>query len=185
MEKISAAVAGATGLVGGFVLRRLLDDPAVERVIAPTRRPLPPHPKLSNPILPGLQGPVWPEMPLLDEAYCCLGTTRAKTGSDAAYLAVDRDLTAAFMRAAKAARARRFGLVSSVGADERSRFLYLRTKGASEALARGLGFDGVVVVRPSFLLGERVEFRPAEKLWIPVFRLLGPSSSARSRNTAR
>lgn len=171
MPNITAAVAGATGLVGSRVLKRLLDDPAVARVIAPTRRPLPPHPKLVNPILPGLSAPSWPEMPPLDEAYCCLGTTRAKAGSDAAYLAVDRGLTAAFARAAKAAGARRFGLVSSVGADPRSRFLYLRTKGQTEALASGLGFESVVIARPSFLLGERAEFRPAEKFWIPFFLL--------------
>lgn len=171
MRDITAAVAGATGLVGSRVLKRLLDDPAVSRVIAPTRRALPPHHKLVNPTLPGLSAPSWPEMPPLDEAYCCLGTTRAKAGSDAAYLAVDRDLTAAFARAAKTAGARRFGLVSSVGADPRSRFLYLRTKGQAEALASGLGFENVVIARPSFLLGKRAEFRPAEKFWIPFFLL--------------
>jgi len=42
--KLTAAVAGATGLVGGRALRRLLDDPAVARVIAPTRRARTPAP---------------------------------------------------------------------------------------------------------------------------------------------
>ena len=39
-------LAGATGLVGRQVLALLLDDPRVKRVVAPTRRPLPPHRKL-------------------------------------------------------------------------------------------------------------------------------------------
>lgn len=174
METLKAAVAGATGLVGSRVLRRLLDDPAVARVTAPTRRPLPPHPKLDNPLLADRAGGEWPLTPPLDEAYACLGTTRAKAGSDAAFRAVDLDLTASFARAVKAAGARRFGLVSSIGADARSRFLYPRTKGEAEAVASGLGFESTVVARPSFLLGDRAEFRPAEKLLIPAFLLLGP-----------
>jgi uncharacterized protein YbjT (DUF2867 family) len=161
VSRITAAVAGATGLVGNFLLRRLLDDPEVERVIAPTRRPLPVHPKLSNPIFDGTS---WPALPPLDEAYGCLGTTRKKAGGDEAFRAVDLTLTRSFARAAKAAGARRFGLVSSLGADARSRSLYLRTKGEAEAAVSGSGFECVAVVRPSFLIGERVEPRPAEAL---------------------
>ena len=42
---------GATGLVGQLVLRRLLAAARVARVIAPTRRPLAPHPRLLNPVV--------------------------------------------------------------------------------------------------------------------------------------
>jgi uncharacterized protein YbjT (DUF2867 family) len=171
LSKITAAVAGATGLVGGFVLRLLLDDPAVERVIAPTRRPLAAHPKLDNP---AFDGAAWPALPPLDEAYGCLGTTRKAAGSDAAFRAVDLELTRRFALAAKAARARRFGLVSSAGADARSRFLYMRTKGEAEAAASSCGFESTVIVRPSFLLGDRAESRPGEKFAIGAFRALEP-----------
>jgi uncharacterized protein YbjT (DUF2867 family) len=169
--KLYAAVAGASGLVGGRVLSRLLEDPEVRRVIAPTRRPLPPHPKLVNP---SLRAGTWPAFPPLDEAYCCLGTTRAKAGSDAAFRAVDLDLTRAFARAVKMAGARRFGLVSSVGADAASKHLYLRTKGQAEAEIAAAGFESVVIVRPSFLIGERVESRPAEKLATTLFEAFAP-----------
>lgn len=169
MERIAAAVAGATGLVGGRVLARLLDDPAVARVVAPTRRPLTPHPKLVNP---RTSGPAWPDLAPLDEAYACLGTTMAKSGSPAAFRAVDLELTRAFALAAKAAGARRFGLVSSTGADARSRFLYPRVKAEAEAAVAAAGFASVVVARPSFLLGERAEERPGEKAALAVFSLL-------------
>lgn len=98
MERISAAVAGATGLVGGRVLALLLADPAVTRVVAPTRRPLPPHPKLENP---SFDGRAWPALGTLDEAYGCLGTTMAKAGSESAFRAVDLELTRSFAAAAK------------------------------------------------------------------------------------
>lgn len=171
MSGLRAAVAGATGLVGARLLARLLDDPEVARVVAPTRRALPPHPKLDNPIL---RGGAWVLPAGLDEAYSALGTTRAKAGSDAAFRAVDLDLTRDFARAAKAAGARRFGLVSSIGADARSRALYLRTKGEAEAACAGCAFESLVVARPSFLLGDRAEERPAERAAIVVFRALDP-----------
>jgi uncharacterized protein YbjT (DUF2867 family) len=168
--KIAAAVAGATGLVGGRVLRRLLEDPAVGRVVAPTRRPLPPHPKLENPIAAGS----WPAFEGLDEAYGCLGTTRKDAGSAEAFRAVDLDLAVAFARAAKAGGARRFGLVSSAGADAGSFFLYPRTKGEAEKAVAGLGFETCVIARPSLLLGERATPRPAERIGEAALALASP-----------
>lgn len=168
--KLTAAVAGATGLVGGRVLRRLLDDPAVERVIAPTRRALPPHPKLDNPLI--TSG--WPVLPPLDEAYGCLGTTRKDAGSADAFRAVDFDLAVAFACAAKTAGARRFGLVSSSGANAGSALLYPRVKGEAEKAVAGMGFETVVIARPSLLLGERAKPRAAEKLGEAALTLARP-----------
>jgi uncharacterized protein YbjT (DUF2867 family) len=164
-------VAGASGLVGGRILKLLLEDSEVARVVAPTRRPLPEHPKLENPLL---SGPTWPALPRLDEAYACLGTTRAKAGSAEAFRAVDLDLTVSFARAAKAAGARRLGLVSSVGADARSRLLYSRTKGEAEHAAQSIGFESLVIARPSLLLGERAEPRAGELVGEAALRVLAP-----------
>lgn len=163
-----AALAGASGLVGGFLLQRLLEDPATASVCAPTRAPLPPHPKLLNPRVEG----GW-ALPPVDEAYCALGTTLKKAGSPEAFRAVDLDLVAAFAKAARAAGARRFGLVSAVGADPRSRLLYSRVKGEAER-AVSSGFECVVIARPSILLGPRAEHRPAERLGISLALALRP-----------
>lgn len=164
------ALAGATGLVGGRTLERLLDDPAVTRVIAPTRRPLPARPKLDNPDL----ASGWPALSGVDEAYACLGTTRKDAGSDEAFRAVDLDLTVAFARAARAGGARRLGLVSSLGADAGSSLLYPRTKGEAEKAAAGLGFESTVIVRPSLLLGERARPRAGERIGEAVLSLASP-----------
>lgn len=175
--KITAAVAGATGLVGGSVLRRLLADDAVERVIAPTRRALPPHPKLDNPLITAS----WPALSGVDEAYGCLGTTRKIAGSDEAFRAIDFDLAVAFARAAKAGGAKRFGLVSSLGADAKSSLLYPRVKGEAENAAAGLGFETIVIARPSLLLGDRSTPRSAEKIGELALTLIGPLLRGRFR----
>ena len=41
---------GSSGLVGKNVLAQALAHPAVISVVAPTRQPLAPHPKLTNPV---------------------------------------------------------------------------------------------------------------------------------------
>lgn len=166
------ALAGSTGLVGSFLLERLLADDAVARVIAPARRARPARPKLDAPLLSGRE---WPAPGAsLDEAYCALGTTRADAGSDAAFRAVDFDLAVSFARAAKAAGARRFGLVSSVGADAQSPFLYPRVKGEAERAIAGLGFESFVIARPALLLGARAVPRAKERLAEGAFVLLSP-----------
>jgi len=79
-------LAGATGLTGEHLLDRLLNEPTISRVLAPTRRPLAEHPHLENPVgdpavfLPQLAGRV-------DIAYCCLGTTLKQAGSESAFRA--------------------------------------------------------------------------------------------------
>ncbi len=43
-------VTGATGLVGSYLLRLLVDDPRIDEIIAPTRRALPVMNKVINPV---------------------------------------------------------------------------------------------------------------------------------------
>lgn len=165
----SAVVAGGSGLVGSFLLRELLSDPAYSKVVALVRRGLPlAHRKLEQI---SVDFDALPALPKVDEAFCCLGTTRAKAGSAVAFRKIDLDAVAAFARAAGAAGAKQFFLVSSSGANKNSWFLYPRTKGQAERAVAGLAYVGVHVFRPSLLLGERAERRRGERL---AQVLLGP-----------
>lgn len=164
-----ALVAGGTGLVGGFLLRELIADPEYSKVVAVVRRGL----TISNRKLEQLAVDFdeLPPLPRADEAYCCLGTTKAKAGSAEAFKKVDLQAVVNFARAASAAGAKRFFLVSSSGANARSFFLYPRTKGEAEKAVFGFPFLSVDVFRPSLLLGERSERRPMEHL---AQKLLAP-----------
>ena len=148
-------IAGATGLVGSAALSLALADERVEKVIAPTRQPLPAHPKLINPLMaqwdPQVQSSEWP----IDGALCALGTTRAKAGSAAAFRAVDLDLVLSIASWLRSVGVERFALTSSLGANSRSPVLYSRTKGEAEEAIERLNFPSLTILRPGFLDGER------------------------------
>ena len=160
---------GATGLVGQSVLTHALADPRISRLVAPTRHPLPPHPKLANPgvdfdALP-VDAPWW----AVDGVICTLGTTIKKAGSQPAFRLVDHDYPLAVATLARRRGTASFALVSSVGANAASRTFYLRTKGETERDLAALNFPSLTILRPSFIGGARAERRPAEALALRVF----------------
>jgi uncharacterized protein YbjT (DUF2867 family) len=169
----SAVVAGGTGLVGGILLRLLGGDATYHRVTSLVRRQVPAPPGVASHQVDfeRLDELVLPDV---DDAFCCLGTTRRAAGSAAAFRRVDLDYIVAFARLAKRAGARRFLLVSSIGASPNSRFLYPRTKGECEAAITAIGFATVVIVRPSFLVGARAQPRAGEAAALRVGQLIRP-----------
>ncbi len=168
-------LAGASGLVGTSALDALLDAPDIGRVFAITRRPLGrEHPRLANRTvkfdtmesqLKGLTCHV---------AVCCLGTTIRQAGSAAAFRRVDVDYVLAFARTAKAAQAQRFVVVSSAGADTRSKNFYLRTKAEMEEAVANVGFASLDILQPGPLLGLRSQMRPLELGALLVMPLVNP-----------
>ena len=169
----TAWIAGASGLVGSELLALLLADAEFGTVVSLGRKQLAvAHAKLVQREVDfaalEVQGIAAP-----DVAFCALGTTIGKAGSQQAFRAVDHDAVIAFAKAALAAGARCFALVSALGADPRSRIFYNRVKGETEADLRALGFASLVIAQPSLLLGDRVESRPTERALVVASRFLG------------
>lgn len=155
---------GATGLVGSHVLELALSDPRVSGVTAPTRRPLPPQPGLSAPIMDFDELPQDPSIWTADAVVCALGTTLKTAGSRDRFYRVDHDYPLEIARLAKAHGARTFVLNSAKGADVKSLFFYSRVKGETERDILALHFERTVLVRPGLIDGPRPEPRPME-LW--------------------
>src|SRR5690606_29206100 len=164
-------LAGATGLTGEHLLDRLLSEPTVARVLAPTRRPLAAHPNLENPVgdlqslLPQLSGQV-------DTAFCCLGSTIKRAGSQEAFRAVDHDLVLAFARRARELGARHLVVISALGANPNSSVFYNRVKGETAEALTAMDWPQLTIARPSLLLGARREFRLGERLAAVLLRWL-------------
>ena len=173
MAARSAAIAGATGLVGGHLLEQLLADPAYERVVVLVRTPpARSHGKLEvrqvdfdriGEQARGLE---------VQDVYCALGTTIKKAGSPEAFRKVDFEYVHELAKAVRPS-AEQFLLVSALGASAKSSVFYNRTKGEVEAAVAALSFRGTHVFRPSFLEGERTERRIGEKIGIAFGHVVG------------
>lgn len=181
-------VLGGTGAVGSAVLKQALADNTIAEVIAPTRRPLPPHPKLSNPQLDFANLPphfkdanVDLQIALsCDAVICALGTTRKQAGSREAFAAVDKTLVIALAQLARSGGASVFALNSSLGASPKGSF-YLRIKFEVEQAILSLGFEHTIIVRPSLIDTDRAGSRPLEHLGLMLFRVTKPLIPRRFR----
>jgi uncharacterized protein YbjT (DUF2867 family) len=176
-DRTNVVIAGASGVVGSRALRYLLSRDDVGSVAAVGRRVLPiQHEKLVSRIVDfRSKTAIASEIPDgTAVAICCLGTTLKQAGSKDAFRAVDHDAVVALAEAARERGARRFVLVSSIGADPRSRNFYLRTKGETEEALERLGYQQLTVLRPSFIddEGTRGEYRTGERLTLPLARIV-------------
>ncbi|WP_427912802.1 nucleoside-diphosphate sugar epimerase [Ramlibacter sp. MMS24-I3-19] len=184
MPTRTALLAGATGLVGRGILAGLLADPQVTDVHTLGRRDdHTPHPKLAHH---RVDFAALPPLPAVDEVYLALGTTIKVAGSRPAFRAVDYEANLAVAKAALSAGARRLGLVSAMGADAHSSVFYNRVKGELEDALGALGYEGLVIARPSFLHGDRSSLgqpeRGGEKLALRISTWLRPVIPANYRS---
>jgi uncharacterized protein YbjT (DUF2867 family) len=174
MTTLRLLLVGATGAVGREVLAQALADPSVGEVVALTRRPLAAAPRLCNVVVDFDRLPEDAPWWAVDAVICTLGTTLRAAGSQAGFVAVDRDLPLRIAQLARAAGATRFALNSSLGADAASKNFYLRTKGEAEDAIARLGYPGYTIVRPALIDTNRVERRPVEALSLALLRPLRP-----------
>ena len=93
-----------------------------------------------------------------------IGATRAQFGPGVSYETADIGTTQLLATAAKQAKAKRFVLLSSVGASEKSGVAYLRAKAAAEKIIINSGLDWIIL-RPSAIVGPG---RAWPRLYIPI-----------------
>jgi uncharacterized protein YbjT (DUF2867 family) len=172
----TAVLLGASGLVGGFCLGALMDDPCYSRVMLFGRRQLPAltRAKVRQRVA-DLESLKAEDFAGAQDIFIALGTTIRKAGSQAEFRRIDLEMPLHLAAAAVRGGAEQLVVVSSVGADPRSGNFYLRTKGGLEQELAKLPFKAIHILRPSLLIGKRQEFRLGEALamWIaPALDLL-------------
>ena len=173
LERRSALLVGATGLIGSLVLQRLLDVSAYRSVTVWARRPLAMHAA-------GLRTEVFDFEEMAshkvqaEDVFCCIGTTMKHARTREFFRRVDHDYPVALAQAAARGGAKRLLVVSSLGADPSSRVFYNRVKGEMEAGVAAAGVPATIFFRPTLLRGQRDEFRLGERIGQVVGDLLGP-----------
>jgi uncharacterized protein YbjT (DUF2867 family) len=172
-----ATLIGSTGLTGSFLVRQLLADPAITKVISISRKPLKiSNAKLTEVLVSDLAQLASIETKICGDLYfCCLGTTIKAAGSKENFEKVDHAAIADFAAIAKANDANSFTFVSAMGANAHSMLFYNQVKGRTEDDVKALGLRSLIIFRPALLLGPRYEFRLAEriatKMLVPLVRI--------------
>lgn len=164
-----AIIIGASGLIGKALTTELLNDIRYSEIILLVRKPLElSHQKLKQVVF-NFEAP---DSSVLnaDELFCCLGTTIKTAGSKEAFYKVDYHYVVNTAKAARANGVKKMEVISSMGADKNSSIFYSKVKGEMEDALSALGFDELVIVHPSLLLGNRTEFRLGETIskWLMI-----------------
>ena len=186
MSNKTALLFGATGLVGSHLLKHLIKDERYDYVRIFVRKPLSIlNGKVQQHVIDFGHLENGKQLITGDDLFCCLGTTIRKAGNQEAFRAIDYGLTVKLAEIVSTNLVGGFYVISSIGVDSKSRNFYLRTKGEMERDVRNFKFDRLAILRPSFLLGKRNEFRLGEsvaKVLAPVFNpfLLGTLKKYRS-----
>src|ERR1700688_2783393 len=189
------AIVGASGMVGGYALRYLLEDPAVGAVTSIGRRNLGgSHPKLTEILHPDFAdcSPLADALTGHEAAVFCLGTY---TGAvpDAELHRITVDCTVEFARVLRASSPNAtFAFLSRSGADPtgRSRMAFARYKGEAEKALSAAGFPHVDIFRPAYIYPVQRRREPSFSYRLlraiyPAFRILFPNQVIRADDLAR
>ena len=169
----TAILIGATGLVGSHLLQVLLEDNRYDSVLVFHRRSTGiSHPKLTEHIIDFDEPEKWKRLVTGDHLFSALGTTLKKAGSKDAQYKIDYTYQFEAAEIASDSGISGYVLVSSLGADEDSNSFYTRIKGELDEAVQKLNFETTLILRPSFLDGNRDEFRLGERIGIVAAKVL-------------
>ena len=161
----AALVIGSTGLVGQALLEQLIVAEEISQVITLTRRPIEyDSVKVKNYVVDFDLLEQHASLFQADLMFSCLGTTLKQAGSIEAQRKVDFEYQLKAAELAAANGISHYLLVSSSGANDQSLSAYLKMKGELEKRIKLLNFERISIFQPSLLMGDRKEFRLAEKL---------------------
>jgi len=168
----TSIIAGPTGLVGSNILRFLSENN--HNTIALLRSPIKQLPSNTEELIIDFDSLLNEgSLPSCDHVFICLGTTIKIAKSKDNFKKVDLDYSLAVARKALDSGAKKLTLISSVGADSKSKNFYLRIKGELEDAILDLGFESVNIFRPSFLIGKGGRRRAtSEKIFMKAAKII-------------
>lgn len=167
-----AVLIGATGLVGSQLLQLLLNDDRYSTVKVFHRRKTGiAHPKLEELVINFHEMRIWKHLITGDEFYSALGTTIKAAGSKEVQYEVDFEYQFDIAKLAFENGIKNYALVSSIGATQSTKNFYLNMKGKLDNQVKKIGFEKLVIARPSLLTGDRKEKRMGEVLSEPLLKI--------------
>ena len=161
MKKIRTLIVGASGLVGGEVLKCV--SKKSQEIFLLSRRTRGIVQENCSEIISDFNDIDNIDFPEVDHVYISIGK---KLGSSElmyiqksdrdGFIKIDYEYVLDIARKSFDSGARSIAIVSAIGADKTSKNLYLKTKGNMEDLVKEIGFAKTIFARPSHLLGQRI-----------------------------
>ena len=182
----TAIVLGATGLTGGILVKKLLQDEEYGEIKLFSRRTAGiQSEKVEEHIVDLFNLAEHEQLFTADEVFCCIGSTKKKTPDEDVYWKVDYEIPVVAAKLSQKNNIPTFVVISALGANPESSFFYNRTKGEMERDVLKLGIPSTYILQPSLIAGERKEKRTFEFLWkklmaVGDYLLLGPLKKYRS-----
>ncbi len=165
---------GFSGLTGSQILRNLVDDPSVSKVVCIGRK----NADLDSLKVSFIQISSLEDLKKIEQMptgahwICCLGTTIKTAGSKENFLKVDLKAVIDFANLAKYSMPKSLSIISATGANKSSAIFYNQVKGQMEEAVMNLNLPYVNIFRPGLLIGDRKEFRLGEKMMIELIGIL-------------
>ena len=166
-KKNEVAVFGATGLIGSILIKYLKQFSKFKKINLVLRSPV--DLKGENVKIHKIdlfkKSEILHSLNTSKVVFVAIGTTLSKVkGNKDKYRRIDFGITKDIADSCKELGIDKLILVSSSGANLKSKSFYLNLKGSIEKYVTDLNFKSVSILRPSLLLGKRNEKRFVEKL---------------------
>ncbi len=177
--KKTAIILGATGLTGGILLEKLLNDSSFEKIKLFSRSSVEKNsPKIEEHLIDMFQLDNHYEAFKADVVFCCIGTTKSKTPDKETYKKIDYGIPVTAAILAKQNEVKTFVVISAMGADADSSIFYNKTKGEMQRDVLKQDIKNTYVLQPSLIVGDRDENRLGEKVatfFMGIFGFLIPN----------
>jgi uncharacterized protein YbjT (DUF2867 family) len=181
-KNLSVVVLGASGAVGGVVVRELLTMPELARITLLNRRSIDTliGGKLTQHVVDVFSAATYAAfIDGHDCAICCMGVGQPSKVTREEFIRVDKTAVITFASACKNAGVEHFELLSSVGANAKSSSFYLKAKGELQEALRTVRFDRLSLFQPSMILTPTNRYGTAQvvmlKLWPTISKFfIGP-----------
>lgn len=176
----TAIILGATGFTGGLLTKLLINDSAYSKIKLFTRRAT----EFSNPKIEEISCDLLDLEKVKDQftgdvAFCCIGTTKAKTPNRNLYHKIDYGIPITSAQLAKENKIDTFLVISSIDTSDKSPFFYVRTKREMERDLLKIGIPNTYIMKPAFINGRPDTDRKGEKgfkflMRVTDFFMIGP-----------
>lgn len=172
----TAVLLGASGMVGSALLNQLVDDPDYIKVITLVRKKIKiDHPKIEQQVIDFDKPKSYIDLVKGDVLFSSFGTTIKKAGTKKNQYKIDFTYQYEIAKAASENGIKHYVLVSSAGADPKSKIFYSRIKGELDQEVSNLNIDHITILRPSMLDGDRKEKRTGEHIGLKIMNAILPS----------